>query len=660
MIYLRAVIVLTAAVIFLVFCLVPLNLLFSSEVTAQQPEKNVQAFTLTRLGYPNDIRLEGSDPTFVFYVPVVPGVDFSKSVFNLHLTFSPVLNPGSSVKVFVADNPVYTVLLRDLLGTGQEVSIKVPLAGVTLPAASDMLKVEVRFHLYITRNICQDLATGNLWAVLHNDSHVILSGATYQPQSVADFLNGSFKRVYIMLPKTVSPETATCYLKTYAFLRRLFRDRGVVVETLLPGQPPADTASPHIIIEDSGSNLILDENRNLRLGPGAVDAFISSLRALFLGRRVEVTTARTSTPDEVPVKILLEDLGYSPVTVRGVGDLKAAYTFTISDLGGWPTSMRLVLFGRYTPLVEKNSKDMLYLKVYLNGLLLKALPLDGKGEINGLSVSIPDYSLRQENTLELIYAYYREVGDCVEGTMPFEGLFCNRSYLELSGHRKDDYLSFSSIPASFTGAGYVVLPEKDTLSYLLAAGDLLAAVRQMDRAPIQVQVVFTPGNENQRELSGKGWLLLILPPEMLKQFRPPVDISGNRIIIYNPLTKEQFFEVTTDEALGIAQVYYVSDQTPAIALSFHGQGISEMQALAHRLANPDNLRRLRGNIALFRNDQLVGFDVGKKMRARVEGEKDLWYYYHRYRVPIFVGLLAILSILAYIVYIRLARYPANR
>jgi hypothetical protein len=130
--------------------------------------------------------------------------------------------------------------------------------------------------------------------------------------------------------------------------------------------------------------------------------------------------------------------------------------------------------------------------------------------------------------------------------------------------------------------------------------------------------------------------------------------------MYNPLTKEQFFEVTTDEALGIAQVYYVSDQTPAIALSFHGQGISEMQALAHRLANPDNLRRLRGNIALFRNDQLVGFDVGKKMRARVEGEKDLWYYYHRYRVPIFVGLLAILSILAYIVYIRLARYPANR
>ncbi|RDV81218.1 cellulose biosynthesis cyclic di-GMP-binding regulatory protein BcsB [Ammonifex thiophilus] len=642
-----------------VFCFAVLLSPAFPEKASGQTEENTQIFTLARLGYPHDIQLGGSDPSFVFYVPVTPGMGFGKSAINLHLTFSPVLDPNSSIKVFVADSPVYTALLGDLRDAGQEVFVKVPLAGITPPPVPGVLKIEVRMHIFITDNICQDLATGNLWVVLHNDTSVTLAGVAQQPRNIADFLGGSFDRVYLVAPRTISAETATCYLKTYAFLRRFFRDKGVAVEVLPFGETP--TAGPAIVIEDSGNSLHLDEKGVLHLGPGAADAFISSYRSLFLGKEIGIGVARASEAEETPVKISFEDLGYSPVTVRGIGDLKATYTFTLSDVGGRPANMRLVLFGRYTPLAS--DKDRLYLKIYLNGFLLKALPLGREGEINGFSVPIPDYALRQENTLELVYSYYPEVGNCVKGTMPFEGLFCNRSYLEVSGHRRDEYLSFSSIPGSFIGSAYVVLPEQDVTPYLLAAGNMLAAVRQMDRVPIQVQVAFA---STGRDIEGalkkveKGWVLFALPPDLMKEFHPPVDASGGKIVIYNPLTQERVFEAAADEPFGIAQVFYVFGKVPAVALSFHGQGTSEMQALARQLVNPDNLRRLRGNVAFCRDDQLVGFDVGKKMRARVEGEgKDLWYYYHRYRVPIFVGLLVVLSVLAYLVYIRLARYPAR-
>ena len=654
--------------------LVTLSCAAAAERTTPVSPEATQALSLARLGYSSDIRLEGTDPSFTFYVPVDPHQDLAQGTLSLHLTFSPVLDPDSSVAVLVSDYPVYATRLRELAGIGQEAVIHVPLASRQNLAAAPTLKVEVRLHLFITRNVCEDLMSGNLWAVLHNDSHLLLPAFSGWPQTIARFFEGPFERLGITVPQAVSPENAAAFLKLYAFAWRVLGRRGITVEALPAGQVQPGDGVRLLVLTDDGNTVRLDEDGVLYVGPQAVDGFLSDLRAL-----VTVREARISGPDSASAgtvaraRISFEELGYGPVSVRGLHDLRAGYAFVLSDLGSEAAELQVVVFGRYVPVGGKEAQQNPYFKVYLNGTLMKAFRLDNSGQINGLSIELPSYALRQENFLELVYAFYPNPAECTAGTMPVEGVFYSHSYLEVTRWRRTDAFSFAGLPAGFTGSGLIVLPLEDTLPYLLAAADVLAAVRRLDRGPLDLRVVFwsperTASLRPDGEMRGTDWWLFVLPAwdlsalpagSYLRKVALPVDASAGYLTVYNPLTREQLFEMATGEPVGVLQAFTYGGR-PALALTVHGTGISPMRELARTLLDLNTLRRLRGNVAFWRDGELVSVDVGRKMRVRREGETDFWQLYRKYRLPAFLALMGVLSLVTYQVYARLARPPASR
>ncbi|TKJ46451.1 hypothetical protein CEE34_08810 [Candidatus Aerophobetes bacterium Ae_b3a] len=814
------------------------------------------AVTLHRLGYPDNIELEGSDPSFTFYLPVSSDIDLNKSFLQLHLTASSVLDTRSSLKVLIDDRPQFTSAIRDISRIGQNATVKVPLSGVKTKSFSDALKVEIIGHLFITRNICEDLATGNLWLTIHNDSFASLSikKAEY-PLTIATFLDGFFQEIHLIFPKELSRESSTVYVKLFTFLQRYFRDRGVLLKIFPFGQGPLNKDNlqvRRIYVEGSGDDLYLDSQGQLHISSGGIDAFISSWRDLLL-----VPAVTIGIVEEAPTSganLTLAKLGYGPLAVSGIGDLTVSYYFTASDLGGFPRSMRLVLYGRYTP-IQPDTKTQSFIKVHLNGLLIKALPLSQNGTINGLAMDIPAHTVSRENTLDVTYAYYPEVGNCLAGTSPFEGWIDNQSYLEVSGYRKDEYLGFQSLPTSLLGKGLIVLPsQKDPgyCDYLQAAAYLLASFRQMDREPVNVEIAHP---EDIKDKTADYYLFAISAAEM-DQFEPIVKTKTEQITLYNPLTYREVFSADLNDQLGILQVFsykkrpavsigsywreewdtyidtadvpifgldaggrinywnskvteitdygkdeimghnlleelineqyqglvkeqlekiqmdeeearyelplltkdgqqgtlllrvnshrdpsqtfiykfveiaiygknrtmndslikevirknyqdlvsrmlraamldensagdeselYLRDDQPLIArfnlairqdacgniMGIVGpqQDITRIETmtnklfpilqLAYELRSLDSMRRLRGNVAFFKDGNLVSFDVGKQLRIRTS-ERSTWYYYQRYRTLIFLVLLALLAVGAWLIYHRLARVKQVR
>jgi hypothetical protein len=615
--------------------------------------------TLERLGYPSDIRLEGSNPAVVFYVPLPAGVNLRKSYLELHLLFSSVLDKTSSVKVMLNDSPAFTALVKDLTGAGEQAAVRVPLEKIKVNSFPTTLKIEVRTHLFITRNICEDLATGNLWAVVKNDSFVALSSVGNDiPATIAGFLDGSFDQVQLILPQTVTVDVAAAYIKVFSFLQRVFRERGITLNTYLSSQLTDISVGESIrkiYFEEKGPQIFLDGQGALHISAGSEDAFISSWRQLLLAPAVK-TGSIEKTGQEI-TRLTFEELGYGPVVLRGIGDLKASYTFAVSDLGGPPAALKLVLFGEYTPL-KNSDKDKIYLKVYLNGLLLKALVLPEQGKVSGLSVEIPDYTLKRENTLDVVYSYYPEVSNCVAGIAPFEGLVCHHSYLEIAGHRKEELLDFQSLPGSFTGRGVIVLPDEKSPFYLeslKAAAYLFASFRQLDRVALDIAVA----NFNELKENGADYYLFALPPEELSNLKPVVRLTGKEMVFFNPLTGREVFKASLSEGLGVFQVFFYQGR-PAAVFSFSGEDASLMPMAARFLLDPDHLRRLSGNVAFYKDGELTGLDVGKKLRVKVPGEKSLWYYYQRYKAPIYLVLWLFLALGAYLVYQRLARLKGGK
>lgn len=463
-------------------------------------------------------------------------------------------------------------------------------------------------------------------------------------------------------------------MKLYPSMWRVFGRRGIAVEALPPGQAVPGGAGRLLVIADDGNSVRLDESGTLHVGPQAMDGLLSDFGPLAAGREARITgLGRPSAGDILRTRITFEELGYGPVTLRGVHDLRAGYAFVLGDLGGQPAELRLVVFGRYVPVGGTEAKDRPYLKVYLNGMLVKAFRLDGSGEINGLGVDLPSYALKRENFLELVYAYYPNPGECTAGTMPFEGVFYSHSYLEVTRWRRTESVSFADLPGGFTGPGTVVLPADNTLPYLLAAADVLAAIRRLDRRPIDLRVVLwsqerTASLRPDGRTRGAEWWLFALPAWGFSALSAggfptelglPVDISARYLTVYNPLTREQVFEMGTDEPVGVLQAFSYGGR-PALALTVKGMEMSPMQELARTLLDLETLRRLRGNVVFWRDKELVSVEVGRKLRVRREGETDFWQLYRRYRIPAFLVLTGVVSLAAYQVYARLARPPHTR
>ncbi|MDI3531417.1 MAG: hypothetical protein PWP60_1266 [Candidatus Atribacteria bacterium] len=432
------------------------------------------------LGWKESVRLEGGDPSYTLYIPNFTGVNWERSFLYLNLDVPQLLRSPSSVSVY-GDGEL---LLNATLRPGEN-SFRILLSA--LSANKEVHSIEIKAHLVISDDFCEDLASGNLFLVIRKESVFNLYWEDVPLESLRDFFSFPGNEIEILLPPGEwSVATQEAFIKLYAFLSRFYRGLPVRITAGIYRENMADSPRHRrIFISEKRFRDFEIYGHTLYLTPRGVDAVMRVPEFfVFSSSKVEKVSERLPLPRS---RITLDELGVGDLSFRGIGEMKQTVYFATSDLGGMPRTLKLVLYRNYLPFRYEAA-----FSVNLNGEIVYSEKLNPQGirQLSPLEIQIPTALLKRENALEFRFSYFPEVGQCRRGEAPFEGFISGDSYLEVGEPLPlPELLTFGDVPTFFTGKARVVLPERISLDTLLIASKIVASLRTMDRLPISVEIL---------------------------------------------------------------------------------------------------------------------------------------------------------------------------
>ncbi len=558
-------------------------------------------------GITGDIALEGPSPSFSLYLPVPPGLRFRESTLSLEYVASPLLSFGSTLSVY-GEN---TLLASFEVRPGEH-RTKIPLAPLEELTLQDTLRIEIRGNFRHSENLCEDLLSRDLFVRIRPESRFLLSldeGAW----TVRDLLRVPASRVHTFLPEDLSsPRLLEAYLKLYAFLRR--RGQTVITEILPQRMPEKRDGELRIVLRERGLRDVELFGSTLYLTPRGVSGILAE-PSLFVGRSFNTS----SSPLFWRTKRTLRDFGMRSTTLRGIGELRQTVYFTLADLGGTPASLYLTLLSSSIPLPETPGGEAL-LKVFLNGNLVftRKIPKKARQGIEQDVIFLPPRLLGRENTLDIVFSYFPEVGACRRGTMPFEATIFEQSYFSGRIRRTLDTPTFSQAPTVFSGKAWVVLPEKPSLEEVEVMARLYGALREMDTTPLALEVVHAlpEAGRSVPRFSLSMFLeafkerypsFLLTPPPRLREYFLVFDREGaflssvsrkNGTIAFAPLPHLETFSLTPDTPLGVLVAGELFKK-PALIFTPLGRRDVACSAFLSHFRGAATLRTMEGNVALF-------------------------------------------------------------
>jgi len=442
------------------------------------------------LGWNTNLMLQGQTPATVFYLPAPPGVDWQQSILMLQIKTSSFLDTNSSISVFVDDALLTSIPLEKRT----KLTIPILLSPLTGKPSGENVKIMIQPYLSISRNVCEDLASGHLWCEIQADSSYSLVIKEKPIMTLNDYFQFPHKQIEILLPQgNWSRELTTSYMDLCAFLKRTYRGLPVVITTKIftdQNEIPKEMGKKQIILLENDTRDYRLDNGSLFLTPQGVEAVIKQKEA-FSFPSTKIRTSRSEI-DEIPNEnITLAQLGVAPLSLKGIGEMREHIYFPTADLKGMPRSLSLMLKWNSFPLQESTLNDAL-LKISLNDVLLRVerIPQSRTASLKLTRIPLPIEALRRENSLDISVLYFPEVNNCRQGTLPFEAFISDKSYLARQGKQSlPSVLTWNDVPTLFWGKGLIVLPDQPSLEELEIGAKIFATLREIDHNPIQIEIM---------------------------------------------------------------------------------------------------------------------------------------------------------------------------
>ncbi|MCS7243083.1 cellulose biosynthesis cyclic di-GMP-binding regulatory protein BcsB [Candidatus Caldatribacterium sp.] len=608
-----------------------------------------------------DIVLEGPAPEFSLYLPVPPGMRLQESVLILEYVASPALTRGATLSVFAED-----VLLASFPVAPGANRIRVslaPLEGQVL--LKDTLRIAFRGDFQQSENLCEDLLSRDLFVRIRSTSR-FLTDLSETPWTVRDFLRFPASRFRIFLPEDLSSrELLAAYLKISAFLRRIRRD--VITETLPPRLPERkDAKELCIVLREKALRDVELFGSTLYLTPQGVESVLAAL-PLFVDR--SFTTQ--STPIVFTKKRTLQNFGMRSTTLRGIGELRQTVYFPLADLGGVPAALYLNLFSTSTPLPE-TPRGEAFLKVFLNGNLVFTRKITKRAQrgIQKDTIFLPPRLLGRENTLDIVFSYFPEVGECRRGTMPFEATIFEQSYFSVVLRRTQDTVTFAEAPTIFAGKAWIILPERPALEEVEVMARLYSALREIDTTPLALEVVHDFPQVRRtfpslfffalpKVVPRWDFRFLFTPPQVLREYFLVFDRDGtylstipaslkNGTLALAPLPQLTTFSLSLDTPAGALIAQQLLGKPALVFIPLGRKDVACSAFLTH-FKGAETLRNMTGNVALFTPR---GWG---ETRVAVRTEPPLEEAFVRWRLLLFASAAGALFVWCLVLYRKLVR-----
>ncbi len=589
---------------------------------------------LSKLGYYDDIYIEGSNPYFQIYFPVYKTFIAGKAVFDIEI--SPIAKEDSIISVKINDKIVKLLKLKDFGYIGK---IEIPLKDFK---DRKFIKISIEGDIKVGRNICDDINAKNIYIKInpYNSGFYVLKDTKerdiktfffdYSKSFYIDKLDIKSLKFFYYIPSATNWIKADVdILKDMSIPKKIiyFKDNGsfTQVEKLSKGFV-LTTGNPDIV-----ANFVLKS------------ALVSKLNNSYVNQNQERINKNIIT---------LKKLGISNLTLSGVGLMDFYIPFNTAKLGGLPDKLQFNMFISHSAI---NEHDRAFLEVYVNNSLVKSYQLkENSTERKGLIIDIPKSLLGAGlNKIDVKVGYYPSSDRCI-GTVPKISVSLDsNSYLKWNGIIKKvskvrDFLNIVN------GKVAVVVDEKlvlNSASYLLeilgkinpniSKLDVYSKLSELPPSQYDYIIMFLNNKTAQKVLNDRN---------------VPLKVDNKGFNIFNIQTGKQLFRLSSNESVGFMEVIDYEGK-PTLVVSY----INSPDILKGiKLFNPINVNSLLGNLVLFNYDDYSVYNIGDYINVEYVSEKGLIYYWNNYKVVIISILAGIVILFEIFVIRKLVKTRKNR
>lgn len=621
------------------------------------------------LGYDQSVILRGVSPELNVGVPYPRGgINPSNSFVRLRLEPSPALNPESTVRLLINGEIEQVVPVRTLL---ENPVVTVPLR--QLPPETQFIQLAIQPFLYISRNYCQDLPTGNLFLTVGDDSFFQIN-PLQQDESILGFFNPFYSQVVLNVPANLNAEQAQAALGLYSILTYQFRDRRIPIFWRQGNAQPtaADAISAPVNQSNPTAQVFLRTGTNspdiqrsgstleVRADSQAIQSLLNlTNNPALVSEGLNVEAVENLERTTLPLSRSFQVLGFRDGPRRFFGTQTIDVPFTLAQLGGRPKELIANLKAAWTP-VDREQQERATAQVYFNDTLVETYELNRTTKLNE-TIILPVSQLNANNNLSMVVAYVPSEGNCLVSPTEMTFQLQGSSYMSWNGYQ-DPAGDFSDLPYLFSQENGQVITDISQPDTLAAAAYLLGSVTRLSRQPLVPQLVDAREVQDWSRLPTQGsspaWRLIVTPPDQAT-FQGPVRL-GDSFEIYNPVNGDRLFTVNPTENLGILQ-YFSHQNKPTVWLSWWGGQPQSATRLAASLSDPRTLLsgQLNGNVVTYTNSTgIQSWDLRQRTLLVDYPSEFKWsIFLRRYRVPlIFLGL-GLSALLVWLVYRRLGQAP---
>ena len=573
---------------------------------------------LSKLGYYDDVYIEGSTPYFQVYFPVYKSFVSGKAVFDIEI--SPIAKEDSIIAVRVNDKIVKLIKVKDFGYTGK---IEIPIKDFK---NRKYVKISIDGDIKVGLNICDTINARNVYLKINPEKSGFYVIEDTKDRDIKSFFFDYTKTFYVDKLDTKS-------LKLFYYIPSasgwIKSDVNLLKDTSIPKKI--------ISVSNSGS---FSKVKKLSKGfllttanPDIVSNFV--LRSAMFN---EINDSEVKENKERLNKnvLTLRELGITNLNISGVGVLSFLIPFNTARLGGIPDKLQFNMFISHSAI---DKHDRAFLEVFVNDNLVKSYQIKEKSaERKGLVIDIPKSMLGAGlNNIVVKLNYYPSSDRCI-GTVPKVNVSLDdSSYLKWGGVVKKvskvrDFLNMVNGKVAVVVEGKTILtPASELLETLgkinpnITKLDVFTDISQLSPSKYDYVIMFLSNSTAKRVLNERN---------------VPLKVDNKGFTIFNVQSGKKLFRLSSHQSIGFMEVIDYEDR-PTLVVSY----INSPKVLeGMKIFNPVRANSLLGNLVLFNSNDYAVYNIGDYINVEYVSGKGLLYYWNNYKVLI-ISLLAGMVIL---------------
>ena len=612
-------------------------------------------YTVADITGAGDITLNGSSPSYSFYLPVQKGWQISGITLQFLVSYSKVLRDDSTLTVKINNVPLDSMLLKTVSASGYTWNLSVPAEMIT----GDTVEVSLVGFLRVAENQCDDIENAAIWVIVSKDSTIKYLYETSDqafsleqlPYPFIDTKSLQADKVVVIVPKEATGAEMTSALTIAGSLGSQSTWRGLDISTIQPEDLTADLkANANLIYvgtaerlglevagvdwpvkissgkilqpggkaaaDDSGVIMILaspwNSQKAVMAVTGATTAAVNNA-ALALESaqfpklvRGSYAIVPTSPVDQTGVneasdwaKTDLVTLGYSDQKVNGIGEQAISIPLNFPD-GLQPKEIKVTVVFNHSPFV---STDRSFLVLNMNGIPQEGVYLNDKNEKRtSWTVTIPaDQLTPGKNTLEVLFTLHMADGEyCTDDYYDQAWAVLSRqTTLEVTFDSATVSPDLSSYPSPFGKNTLVILSSKMGAEERKNSFQMISQLGSLLGERAQYLKIVTASQITTKDLAGNNLIIIGNPSdnsfaaEAVKSTPVTMDANGKTL-------KTSLFDLTVQDGQPVGLVQEITspwDSTKSLLLitGTNDKGLGWATGL---FTKKDSISRLSGDIAI--------------------------------------------------------------